>query len=226
MKLGTLLAVLAAPVLHFCMGCNLAGMPLSGADFDGSLYVATNFEGAALDRASFRGAKLVAVNFENADLRGAVFDSAECTACNFDKAKLDGATFSGSRMTAANFKGFAAAVSDAALAQLLSGCAACNFQSAALAGRDLSGVTAIGADFSAADLRHTKLDGAVLCAYTLNQTQRAIKCANLAGARVDGASFIHIRVCTDPQDASTCALIDADSLRRYSGSPLTGAIVR
>jgi uncharacterized protein YjbI with pentapeptide repeats len=216
-------AALAAAVLHVCMGCNLAGLPLSGSDFSGVVYVGGNFAGATLDRASFRGARVVAANFEKADLRGAAFEGAECTACNFDGAKLDGATFSGARMTAANFNGFAATVADVQLRELFAGCVACNFASASLVGRDLSGAMAFGMDFSKADLRGTKFDGAVLCTYVMNETQRTTKCATMQGARVDGASFLNVQLCANPEDPRTCKAIDASSLRRYSGSTLDGA---
>lgn len=224
MYLGVLLAVVLAPP-HACMNCNLAGMQLSGSDFSGVVYVGTNFEGAKLERVSFRRAKLVAANFQNADLRGAAFDVADCTACNFDGANLDGATFSGVSMTAANFNGFAGTIADSQLRELFAGCVACNFQSESLAGRDLSGVTAFGVDFSKADLRGTKFDGATLCTYAIDQTQRTVKCASFHDARVEGASFLNIRLCSNWQDPRTCTGVDAQSLRRYSGSTLDGAIL-
>jgi uncharacterized protein YjbI with pentapeptide repeats len=220
--LGLLLAALVTP-LHFCVGCNFAGQQLAGADFAGGVYVASNFAGANLTGASFRGAQIVAANFEGADLQGVVFDAAECTACNFERTKLDGATFAGARMTAANFVGFSAAVSDPQLRELLSRCVACGFRAASLAGRDLSGAVLAGVDFSQADLRNTRFDGATLCWYVVNVTQRTTKCASLKGARVAGATFRNVRVCADPTDASTCAAVSADALRRYSGSPLDGA---
>lgn len=220
---GILLAAVVAPVLHFCMGCNFAGSQLSENDFSGTVYVGANFAGAVLERASFRGAKLVAANFEGADLRGAAFDAAECTACNFQGAKLDGATFAGARMTAANFNGFAAAIPDAQLRELLTGCIVCNFGTASLAGRDLSGIVLIGVDLSQADLRGTKFAGTVLCWYVVEGAQRATKCDAMQGARVAGASFANVQLCSDPTDRRTCIPVDAKSLQRYAGSQLSGA---
>jgi uncharacterized protein YjbI with pentapeptide repeats len=223
MLLGILLAALVAPVPHFCAGCNFAAAQLADANFAGGVYVGANFAGAVLTGASFRGAELVAANFEGADLRGAAFDAARCTACNFQAARLDGATFSGVRMVAANFKGFAAAGPDAAIRDLLAGCVVCNFQAASLAGRDLSGVPLISIDLSQADLQNTKFDGAVLCWYVVDGTQRATKCDAMQGARVNGASFTGVRLCSDPTDPHSCVPVDAASLRRYASSPLSGA---
>jgi uncharacterized protein YjbI with pentapeptide repeats len=224
MIFSVLLAALVGQPPHTCVGCDFAGAQLAGSDFTGATYVGTNFQDATLERASFRGARLVAANFEGADLRGAAFDGADCTACNFDGAKFDGATFAGVRMTAANFKGFAAAVSDAQLRELLAGCVACNFRAASLAGRDLSGIPLISVDFSQADLAGTKFDGASLCWYVVAAGQRSPKCDVMQGARTQGASFVGVQLCTDPSDVRTCTVIDADRLRRYSGSPLDGAV--
>jgi uncharacterized protein YjbI with pentapeptide repeats len=223
--LAILLGALTAAPAHFCFGCNYAGAQLSGANFAGAVYVGSNFEGAVLENASFRGAKLVAANFEGADLKGAALDGAECTACNFEDAKLDGATFSGARMVAANFNGFAAAVTDAGLRDLLSNCLACNFSKASLARRDLSNLTIIGVDFTQADLRHTKFDGSTLCYYEVVAAQRTTICDKLKGAQVAGASFSGVRVCDDPTQVQTCVPVDAASLRRYGGSTLDGAIL-
>jgi len=210
-------------ILHYCMGCNFSAATLSGGDFSGVTYVGTNFAGTLLERASFRGAHLVAANFQGADLRGAAFDDVECMACNFEGAKLDAATFAGVRMIAANFSGFSAAVSDADLRGLMGGCVACSFRSAMLAGRDLSGVTMIDVDLSQADLRNARFNGAVLCWYVVNGSQRGAKCNKLTGARVDGASFLGILICADPSEARSCTAVTAADLRRQSEATLAGA---
>ena len=212
-----------APEPHYCMGCNFAGAQLAGRDFSGGVLVGSNFAGAQLSGASFHGAKIVAANFQGADLSRVTFDAAECTACNFQAAKLDGATFSGARLVAANFVGFASAVTDAALRDLLGACVVCNFQMASLAGHDLSGTSTIGVDLTGADLRNTRLDGSVLCWYVVNGSERSTKCAMLKDARVDGASFRNVRICRDPSDATTCAQVTAAALQRDSGSQLSGA---
>lgn len=221
--LGILFAVIAGPLLQFCMGCNFAGLQLAGSNFAAVEYIGTNFAGAVLRNASFRRATLVAANFQGADLQGAAFDAAECTACNFDGAKLDQATFSGVRMTAANFSGFASNVENAQLGELLKQCFACNFGKSSLAGRDLSGLPLVGVDFSQADLRGTKFNDAILCSYVINGTQRSIKCDTMKGALVDGANFENVQICSDASDRQTCAPIDAKSLQRYTGSLLNGA---
>jgi uncharacterized protein YjbI with pentapeptide repeats len=229
MKLWTLpaaLALICAVQQHFCMGCNFAGSQLAGADFGSGVYTASNFARAQLERASFRGARLVAANFQGADLTGAAFDDALCVACNFKDAKLDRATFSGVQIVAANFEGFAASVSDADLRDLLSGCMTCNFASASLAGRDLSGIAIIGVDFSKADLRNSRFDGTALCWYAVNGSQRTPACDKFGGALVAGASFSGVLICDDPAQKSTCSAVSADALRRDTGSPLTGAVVR
>ncbi len=228
-----LLGALASPVWaqsgeaepHYCMGCSFAGSQLAGRDFSGDVLVSANFAGAQLTGASFHGAKIVAGNFQGADLTRVSFDGTECTACNFEAAKLDGATFSGARIVAANFVGFAAAVSDAALQNLLGGCVSCNFQGASLAGRDLRGIPIIGVDLAGADLRNTRFDGAALCWYVVNGTERGTKCAGLKDARVNGASFLGVRLCRDPSDAATCTPVTAAALQRDSGSALSGAVL-
>jgi uncharacterized protein YjbI with pentapeptide repeats len=199
-----------------CAGCMLAGMALEHADFSGAIYVGTNFEGADLREASFRGAKLVAVNFRNADLSGAAFDGAECTACNFLGAKFDGATFSGVRIVAANFAGFAASIDNAQARALLSGCFACNFSKSNFSGRDLSKLPLVQVDFSQADLRGANLDGAILCRYSVNGTQRAIVCDNLKDAQTAGASFRNIQLCENALQQTGCTTIDPQTLQRYS----------
>ena len=211
------------PVPHYCMGCNFAGSQLAGRDFGGDVLVGANFAEAQLSGASFRSAKIVAANFQGADLRRVTFDGAECTACNFQGAKLDGATFSGVRIVAANFAGFAAAVTDAALRDLLGGCVTCNFQKASLAGRDLSGISIIGVDLGRADVRNTRFDGGALCWYVINGSQQSTKCVTLKDASVDGASFRSVRICRDPSDTATCAPVTAAALQRDSDSPLSGA---
>jgi uncharacterized protein YjbI with pentapeptide repeats len=213
----------AATVPRVCIGCNLAQAQLAGSDFSGVVYVGANFSEADLRNASFRGAKIIAANFENAKLQGAAFDAADCTACNFDGSKLDGATFAGVRMTAANFAGFASAVDNGQLRELLARCVACNFRSGQLGGRDFSNLSLISVDFSKADLQGTKFDGAVLCWNNTEGTQREVKCDKMADARVTGASFLNVRLCDDPIGQRECVPVDAAALRRYAGSPLTGA---
>jgi uncharacterized protein YjbI with pentapeptide repeats len=213
----------SADVPRFCSGCNFSGSSLVGADFSGAIYVGSNFAAADLARASFRGAKLVAVNFENADLSGATFDAADCTACNFAGAKLDGATFAGVRMTAANFSGFEALVAEADLRGLLGGCVSCGFHGSHLAGRDLSSLSLIAVDFSGADLRGTRFNGAILCWYDIAGGQRGVKCDSMSAARVDGANFQNVLLCDDPITKRSCVTVDAGTLRRYTGSPLSGA---
>lgn len=213
----------ATPQPHYCVGCNFEAAQLAGDDFSGDVLVGSNFAGAQLSGASFRAAKIVGANFQGADLRRVTFDGAECTACNFSEAKLDGATFAGARMVAANFVGFAAAINDAALRDLLGGCAVCNFQMASLAGRDLSGILMIGVDLARADLRNTRFDGAVLCWYVVNGSVHATKCIGLKDARTDGASFRGVRICRDPADSATCTAVTGAALQRDSGSLLTGA---
>lgn len=212
--------------LRFCMECNFSGRPLANSDFSRSVLIGSNFAGAVLTWSSFRGAKLVAANFEGADLRDAAFDGADCTACNFHGSRLDEATFAGARMTAANFSGLHAAIADAALRQLLARCAACNFQTAELTGRDLSGGSLIGVDFSKADLRRTRFDGAALCWYSLDGTQRTIRCDTLQGAQVKAASFRSVRLCGDPSDPHTCTVVAPSVLQRQSGSSLEGATLQ
>ena len=224
MPLAILLGALLAP-LHFCMGCNFAGAQLGAAQFGGGIYVGANFAGAFLERADFRGAKLVAANFQGADLRSALFDGAQCTACNFEGTKLDGASFAGAGMVAANFDAFKATLADASLRGLLSGCMVCNFRGASLTGRDLSGVTLMGNDFSQADLRGTKFDGAAICWYVVNGAQRTTKCDAMKNALVAGASFRGVRICEDPTRPTSCIPVTAAALRSGVGSSLDGALL-
>ena len=209
--------------LHFCFGCNFGSAQLGGSDFSDVVYVGSNFAGAELHGASFRGAKLVAANFQGADLSQADFDESECTACNFAGAKLDGASFTSTRMVAVNFDDFSSKLSDEALRALLSGCYKCDFRGAQLAGRDLSGVSMMGLDLSQADLRGVKFNGAVLCWYAVNGTQRSTQCTTMKEARVAGASFLGVIVCADPLEAQSCTAVTAAELRRDAGSQLEGA---
>jgi uncharacterized protein YjbI with pentapeptide repeats len=126
-------------------------------------------------------------------------------------------------MVAANFGGFNAVVTGPALRDLLGGCVSCNFQEASLAGRDLSGITMIGVDLTRADLRNTRFDGAAFCWYVVNGSERGTKCNSLKAARVDGASFVGVRLCRDPTDPATCTPVTAAALQRDSGSALSGA---
>lgn len=227
--LGALFAVCfgAAPaspdVPRLCTGCTFGGQRLAGADFSNATYVGTDFSSADLSGASFRGAKLIAANFAGALLRNAAFDGSICVACEFKGARLDGATFAGAQFTAADFLGFASSLGSASLRDLLSQCVSCNFRNANLAGADLSGATLVSVDFSQADLRGTIFDGAVVCWYSVAGQQRQESCDTMKDARVDGASFRGVLSCTNPPVRSTCTPVDAATLRRYAGAPLTGA---
>jgi uncharacterized protein YjbI with pentapeptide repeats len=212
-------------VPHVCTGCSFAGTSLAGADFGGDDYVGTDFSGSDLRRASFRGARLVAANFQGAKLGRAAFDGALCVACNFDGANLDEATFAQSHMIAANFLGFHAALAPGQLGESLSHCISCNFRGSSLAGADLSGATLISVDFSNADLRNVRFDDAVVCWSVVVRTQAQTACDGLAGAQVAGATFRRVLKCDDPAARASCNPVDADTLRRYSGSSLTGALV-
>jgi uncharacterized protein YjbI with pentapeptide repeats len=214
-----------AAVPKFCTGCNFAGLSLAGADFSNAVYVGANFAKADMHGVSFRGAKLVAANFEGADLRGAVFDGSDCTACNFENAKLDRASFLGARMTVVNFNGFDSLLSTAQLRALLAGCAVCNFHGGRLAGRDLSGLRLIGVDFSGADLRDSTFDGAALCWYDTHGNSRIVKCDNMREAQVRDADFRNVQLCVKPLERLGCAAVGLQSLRRYTGSKLEGAIL-
>lgn len=208
-------AATSAPKL--CTGCNFAGAQLAGSDFTKGTYVGVNFDTANLERVSFRDAKILAANFKGADLNGAAFDGAECLACNFAGAKFDGATFTGVQMIAANFEGFAASIDTPQLRGLVSGCISCNFSGGSLAGRDFSGLTIISVDFSKADLRNSRFDGAVLCWYNANGTQRAMSCDKMAGALVDGATFRNVQVCDNPLERQGCVPVDPATLHKLSG---------
>jgi uncharacterized protein YjbI with pentapeptide repeats len=214
-----------AAVPQVCTGCSFAGASLPGADFGGDDYVGTDFSDSDLTRASFRGARLVAANFQGAKLGGAAFDGTLCVACNFDGATLDGATFAQSHLIAANFAGFHAVLSAGQLGELLSHCISCNFRRSRLAGADLSGTILISVDFSDADLRNVRFDDAVLCWPVVVKTQALTTCDQMAGAQVAGATFRNVLLCNDPATRASCTPVDADTLRRYSGSSLAGALV-
>ncbi|HEX4014761.1 MAG TPA: pentapeptide repeat-containing protein [Candidatus Cybelea sp.] len=213
----------AAATVKFCMGCNLAGAALARADFTSALYVGANFEGAQLVGATFRGARLIAANFHNADLRGVTFDGVECLACNFEGASLDGATFAGARFTTANFHGFASALGDVQLRDLLGECIACNFRDSRLGGRNLSGLALISVDFSNSDLRGATLAGTVLCWYDGTRSSDSGKCDQLRGAALAGADLQRVQICVDPLVRSGCREVPAAMLRRESGSALEDA---
>jgi len=213
----------SADVPRLCTGCKFGGERLAGADFSNATYVGTDFSSADLSGASFRGAKLIAANFADAVLRDAAFDGAICVACEFKGARLDGATFTGAQFTAADFLGFSSSLGSAALRDLLSQCVSCNFRGGNLAGANLSGSTLVSVDFSQADLRGAIFDGAVLCWYSVVEQQQQEFCNTMKDAKVDGASFRGVLVCANPPVRSTCAPVDAATLKRYAGSPLTGA---
>ena len=214
-----------AAVPKFCTGCNFVGLSLAGADFSNAVYVGSNFANVDLRRASLRGAKLVAANFEGADLRGAVLDGSDCTACNFEGAKLDRASFSGARMTVVNFNGFDSLLATTQLRELLTGCTVCNFHAARLAGRDLSGLRLLSIDFSGADLRDSTFEGAALCWYDTRSKGRVTKCDNMRGAQMRDTNLRSVQLCGKPLERRGCFAVDAEMLRRYTGSKLEGAIL-
>jgi len=210
-------AIAVAAIPKFCMECNFSGQNIPGSDLSNGVYFASNFESADLAGASFRGSRVVAANFEKSDLRGAAFDGVDCLACNFAAAKLDGATFARSAMAAANFAGFDSRVDTIQLRSLLAGCIACNFSKAQLRGQDLSELPLISIDFSKADLRQVRFDGAMLCWYHNAGPQRQIQCDKLGGAQTAGATFAGVQVCDDPLDRASCSAVPAADFLRLSG---------
>lgn len=207
----------AGAVPKYCMGCDLKAEHLAGADFSNGVYFGSNFKDADLSGASFRGARIIAANFSDANLSAAAFDGSDCLACNFSGAKLDGATFLQARMAASNFSGFAAHLDNAQLRNLLAGCTVCNFSKGRFTGYDLALTPIVDVDFSGADLRQVRFDGAIMCWYDGFGVKRAMSCDKLGGAKVDGASFAGIRVCEDPLDARTCAVVADGEFRRSAG---------
>jgi len=207
----------AGAVQKFCMGCDYKAQSLKGADFAGGVYFGSNFEGADLTGASFRSARIIAANFAKANLSAAAFDGVDCLACNFSGAKLDGSTFMQVRMAAANFSGFAAHMDNVQLRNLLAGCVVCDFKKGTLTGYDLAAVPLVNVDFGHADLRQVRFDGAIMCWYEGTGTKRALSCDKLGGAQIEGASFVGIRVCEDPLEATTCTVVSDGDFHRSAG---------
>jgi uncharacterized protein YjbI with pentapeptide repeats len=219
-----------AGVPKVCTGCNLAGSNLRGDDFSNAVYIGANFSGSDLERVNFSHANLTGADFENADLRKADFSEANCTGCNLEGARLDGATFDGTNVTGGNLRGFDGRIGDAVLRSLLDRCVGCNLSDAKLGRRDLSGIRLIGIDFSSADLRGTKFDGAQVCWHNTDHVdgydiRSTIDCIDLRGAQVAGASFRGVKLCDSAGGSRSCSAVDAQTLRRYSDSDLTGAIL-
>jgi uncharacterized protein YjbI with pentapeptide repeats len=205
----------AAP--KYCMGCDFKAQHLQGADLSGAVYFAANFKDADLSGASFRGARLIAANFSKANLRGTAFDGADCLACNFSGAKLDGATFLQVRLTAANFSGFDSRLDNAQMRNLLAGCTVCDFSKGKFTGYDLALAPIVDVDFSRADLRQVRFDGAIMCWYQGIGAKSVMACDKLGGAQIEGASFAGIRVCEDPLDERTCTVVAGADFRRNAG---------
>jgi uncharacterized protein YjbI with pentapeptide repeats len=218
-----------ASVPHDCTGCDFSGSHLAGEDFTGVVYIGANFANADLQHATFRHAKLVGANFRNADLRGADFEDTDCTGCNLQGARLDGAQLSRTDLTGADLSGFDGAVEDTTLRALLDKCLGCDLHNAKLAGRNLSRLDLTGIDFTGADLRRTNFDGAGICWQNTDRRGGIIdtECDDFRAAQVDGASFRNVQLCGDAvRGGNTCTPVNAATLREYTKSSLSGAILR
>ncbi|MGB0387363.1 MAG: amino acid permease [Ardenticatenaceae bacterium] len=172
-----------------CMGTNLAGRYLAGADFSQINLVEANL----------RGANLSGVNLRNADLSGAVLFEA-----NLENADLSGAKLLGVDLSEANLTGVTASDTDMRGANLreanltkvdltevkLRGVILSEaiLVSANLSGVNLSGVRLTSANLNGANLTEANLSGVSLSTANLSGAQ--LNEANLEGAWLNISTLI------------------------------------
>jgi uncharacterized protein YjbI with pentapeptide repeats len=208
-------AVLAGANLR---AADLSDADLSGVDLTGAILAQADLTGAVLTGVTFtsvdlEGATLQGVDLSNADLSGirgaeADFTGVKAPHCRFAGAVLTATNFTSSDVSSADFEG-----ARLGRARFFGATA----RGAHFAGADLTGLQASeGADFSAADLRMARMDGAVFEESVLNGadfsrstgeraqfTDASLRQARFDRARLSGASF-------DDADLQGAVLTHAD----------------
>ncbi len=227
----TVRAVSCAPV---CIGENLIGRDLQGANLRNSDFIEANLRGANLSNADlygvdFSGANLIGVNLQNAnlngtrfvgaslnradlrgvqlgdtDLRGADLSETDWTQADLTQVHLSGVTFTNAKLVEANLRG--------------KNLVGVSFTGADLTGADLSGADLSGSHLSSAILSGARLVGTNLGGSWLNLTNLTgadLTNANLAGTNLIGANLASANL-------SGSRLVDASLI----GARINGANVR
>jgi uncharacterized protein YjbI with pentapeptide repeats len=189
-------------LLNHCIGCNLAGKDMRGADLHGISMIGANLrrvnlDGAHLSDIRFTGVDLDDANLDNSDLRGAQFVGASLRGTTFAHANLDGATFTGVSLTRTNLV-------DGNKRGLIRTCTGCNLEGIDLSGADLRSIKFVGSNLRDAklvktDLRDAQLVGANMRSSDLSGAQLSggvLVGTNMSGATVHGAAFGNVELCS------------------------------
>lgn len=192
---------------------NLSGADLSSANLRGAFFSNANLSSANLSRTFLSNANLSRVDLSSADLKGVFLSDADLYRADLINADLSHASLIGAHLSHAKF--CSANLSDAKLSGAnLSGAdlSGADLSGANLSGAYLSGAYLSGADLSGASLNHTnivhtRLDNAKFHQAVFSQTLFAwVDLSNikeLATARHDGPSIVHINSVTLPRDEPT-----------------------
>ncbi|CAN5749637.1 hypothetical protein BH10CHL1_BH10CHL1_00170 [soil metagenome] len=191
-----------------CIGANLIGRDLQGANLRNSNFTEANLRGANLSgadlyNANFSGANLNGVNLQNANLKGALFAGASLVKADLRGVQLSDADLSGADLSETDFtqadltrthlKGVIFAKAKLVEVDLRGkNLAGVIFTSADLTSANLSKADLSGSRLSGANLSGTHLNGANLAGSWLNLanlTGANLADANLAGANLIGANL-------------------------------------
>lgn len=145
-------------------GCRLTGVRLEAAKLEGLSLTKTN-----LTNADFRGADLTDANFNSADLSGSIFAGANLRGARITGASLKDTDFSGQDLGEISWTGVSLYMTNLRGAKL--------DHYTHLVGSDLS-----GASFADADLRGTRVTGAIL-------VRANFEGANLRGVAITGSNL-------------------------------------
>jgi len=174
-----------AKILAHCMGCDLSGRNLRGADLRNVRLTGVNLSGTDLSNAKLDGAHFTGVNLAGVRLDGASLVNAKFVGTNINGISLRGANTSGLTMAGVSLSEMDFRNLD--VRALLNSCVGCNLAGADLRNLDLHGITLIGANFEGADLRGINLSGARLDGANFQNAN--LRGANLRNASFSGASF-------------------------------------
>jgi uncharacterized protein YjbI with pentapeptide repeats/beta-lactamase regulating signal transducer with metallopeptidase domain len=177
-------------ILAHCMGCDLSGRNLRGADLRNLALTGVNLSGTDLRDAKLDGARFTGVNLNGARLDGASLVNAHFVGTDINGISLRGANTAGLTMTGVSLASFD--FRNLQVRDLLSHCVGCNLAGANLSNLDLHGIKIAGANFQDANLRGVNLSGAQLdgsCFQNANLHGANLRNASFSGASFDGADL-------------------------------------